>query len=66
MPQVPAAAAAVGAGGAGGGAIAAEALHELMGLQQAAFLLRACHVVPSLPSPRRTARGLPRFAAPWR
>ena len=28
----------------GGGAVAAEALQELMALQQAAWLLRTCHV----------------------
>lgn len=71
VPQVPAAAAAVGAGGGGGGAIAAEALYELMGLQQAAFLLRACHVVQSLPSrAARRAAGRnvrrPHARRPWR
>lgn len=33
-----------GGGGGGGGAVAAEALQELMALQQAAWLLRTCHV----------------------
>ena len=33
-----------GGGGGSGGAVAAEALQELMALQQAAWLLRTCHV----------------------
>jgi len=54
---VPAAAMVVeAAGAAGGGAVAAEALHELMALQQAMFLLRVCHVVRRSLGWRRTRR----------
>ncbi|KAK9842440.1 hypothetical protein WJX81_000340 [Elliptochloris bilobata] len=57
---------ATGSGGGGGGTVAAEALQELMALQQAAWLLRVCHVGADdartwrlLETAEMLARGLP-------